>query len=65
MNNLEIQSIKIKISLIIELILKTSENSENSINNLESIINKFILKIINPKNKTIIKYNHHERLDSL
>jgi len=61
MNNLEIQSIKIKISLIIELILKTT----HSINNLESIINKFILKIINPKNKTIIKYNHHERLDSL
>jgi len=50
MNNLEIHFTKIKLSVIIELTLKTTR----SINNLESIVNKF--KIVIPKNKTIIKH---------
>jgi len=40
-----------KIFIIIEFTLKII----HSINNLESIINKFNLKIIIPKNTTIIK----------
>jgi len=49
MNNLEIHFTKIKLSVIIELTLKTTR----SINNLESIVKQF--KIVIRKNKTIIK----------